>query len=183
MDFIREITLQNGDATFTSFTVRTFQESDFGLCDGFCKYEGGEGLIYPPELWESNDSFRRRLEQFPEGCMAVVNPSSELVAYSFSHPWNKNSIVPLNCVDLVIPEDADCYYLHDLAVIPAYRRRGIAQVLLHLALGIARRHGFKLVKGVAVQNSHKHWEKCGFKVGEEITYGTVPGRIITIQLD
>jgi hypothetical protein len=33
---------------------RLFEQKDFGKTDGYCAYEGGEGLIYPPEFWESH---------------------------------------------------------------------------------------------------------------------------------
>ena len=170
-----------------SFRMRPFMESDFGQTDGFCKYEGGEGLIYPSQLWESNESFRRRMEQFPEGCMACVNARDELVGYMFCHPWKKDSIVPLNCEDLVIPgsvdlRDADCFYIHDIAVIPSYRRRGIARSFLGMAVGMAIRHGYDEIKGVAVLDSDSYWTKHGFEVVEEVDYGGVKGRVIVMRL-
>jgi GNAT superfamily N-acetyltransferase len=166
----------------TEFRMRPFVESDFGQTDGFCKHEGGEGLIYPSQLWESNDSFRRRMEQFPEGCIACVNDRDELVGYMFCHPWKKDSIVPLNCEDLVIPNDADCFYVHDIAVIPSYRLRGIARSLMFMAIDMAAKHGFDEIKGVAVLGSHVHWIKLGFEVVEEIDYGGVKGVVIVKRL-
>ena len=165
-----------------SFRMRPFMESDFGKTDGFCKCEGGEGLIYPSQLWESNTSFRRRMEQFPEGCAACVNAKDELVGYMFCHPWKKDSIVPLNCEDLVIPDDADCFYIHDIAVIPSYRRKGIARAFLGMAVIFARRNGFDEIKGVAVLDSHSYWAKRGFEVGDEIDYGGVKGRVVVMRV-
>lgn len=161
---------------------RLFRTSDFGQTDGFCKYEGGEGLVYPPELWESNESFRRRMEQFPEGCMACVNDKDEVIGYMFCHPWKKDSVVPLNCMDLEIPKDADCFYAHDIAVLKDHRGKGIGKAFLGMAISLARKHGFDEIKGVAVLDSHTYWEKHGFEVGEEIDYGPVKGRVIRLAL-
>jgi len=166
-----------------NYLIRPFRESDFGQTDGFCKYEGGEGLIYPPELWESNDSFRRRMEQFPDGCVACVNEKDEVVGYMFCHPWKKDSVVPLDCRTLEIPkEDADCFYIHDIAVLPAHRRKGIATRFLEIAVELATKNGFDMIEGVSVLGSHSHWQKGGFVVGEEIEYGKMKARIIRMFL-
>lgn len=153
------------------FTFRPWKEKDFGNTDGWCRHEGGEGLIYPAEFWESNESFRRRLEQFPQGCWACANDRDEVVGYMFGHPWVSRSVVPLDCRDLVIPHDADCYYLHDIAVIPKYRGMGIGKKFLALAVEIAKEHGFGQIRGVAVLDSLPYWQKLGFVAIEAIDYG------------
>jgi GNAT superfamily N-acetyltransferase len=162
--------------------IRPFLESDFGQTDGFCKYEGGEGLIYPSELWESNESFRRRIEQFPEGCLACANEQDQLIGYMFCHPWKTDSVVPLNCENLRIPKDADCFYIHDIAVVPSHRRKGIAKRFLDIAIDLARKNGFDMIKGVSVLGSHAYWEKRGFTVGEDIIYGGVKAKVIQMKL-
>jgi len=165
-------------------TYRPWLEKDFGNTDGWCKYEGSEGLIYPSEFWESNESFRRRLEQFPEGCWACANDKDEVVGYMFGHPWKSDSVVPLDCRGLVIPKDADCYYLHDIAVIPKYRRQGIAKRLFEIGVEVARKRGFKQIKGVAVLGSVTYWQKQGFKALEEIDYGKgQKGTVILLSLE
>lgn len=149
---------------------RLFEQKDFGKTDGYCAYEGGEGLIYPPEFWESHESYRRRLAQFPEGCWACVNDKDEVLGYMFCHPWD-DTFVPLDCRTLEIPKNPTCLYVHDIAVIPAWRRKGIATTFIDMAKKIAIKHGFERLKGVSVLGSLTHWQKCGFIAVEEIPYG------------
>lgn len=163
--------------------LRPWEEKDFGTTDGWCRYEGGEGVIYPKEFWESNESFRRRLEQFPHGCWACVNQDDEVVGYMFCHPWYKDSVVPLDCRDLKIPKDGDCIYIHDIAVIEPWRKKGIAKRFLTMAIGIAKSYGFDTIKGVAVLGAHTYWMKHGFVCGEEIDYGAGhKGTIVYLDL-
>lgn len=162
---------------------RLFGEKDFGNTDGWCRYEGGEGLLYPPEFWESNESFRRRVEQFPEGCRACVNEDDEVIGYMFCHPWVKGSVVPLDCRNLKLPENPDCFYIHDIAVLTGHRRKGIARAFLDMAILLAKQHGFECIHGVAVMGSEAYWVKQGFRVTSEIEYGKGhKGKVIVLHI-
>lgn len=167
------------------FTFRLWTERDFSDTDGWFKCEGGEGLLYPPELWESNESFRRRLKQFPEGCWACVNQKDEAIGYMFSHPWLKDRVVPINCIDFVLPEKPDCFYIHDIAVLPQYRKNGIASVFLEKAKELSRKCGFSEIRGVSVLDSYDNiWQRKGFRVLEEIEYVKgIKGKVIELRLD
>jgi len=149
--------------------IRRFAEKDFSKTDGWCN-------IYPPEYWESNESFRQRLKQFPEGCWAYTNDKDEPIAYMFCHPWN-NTVVPLNQTKFKIPKKPTCLYIHDIAVLPKYRRQGIATKFVEIAINIARRHKYKTIKGISVLDSLRCWTKLGFKPIKKIMYG---GRVSTI---
>jgi GNAT superfamily N-acetyltransferase len=162
---------------------RPFQEDDFGRTDGWYRYEGGEGLIYPQEFWESNESFRRRVEQFPDGCKACVNDQDEIIGYMFCHPWVKDDVVPLDCRDFKLPDRPDCFYIHDIAVLPQHRRKGIARAFLDMAILLAKRHGFDSIHGVAVLGSETYWAKHGFTVIKEIGYGKGQnGKVIVLPV-
>jgi GNAT superfamily N-acetyltransferase len=159
---------------------RHFAESDFSETDGYFKYERGDNTIYPPELWESNDSFRARLNLFRAGCWACVNKSNEVVGYMFSHPYLKGHIVPLNCEDFQLPAHPDCYYIHDIAVLKEYRGRGIAKRFLEIAIRVALACGFDEIRGVSVLGTHTYWHKHGFTDVADIHYA---GQAKVIVLD
>jgi GNAT superfamily N-acetyltransferase len=159
---------------------RHFRESDFSETDGYFKYERGDNIIYPPELWESNDSFRARLRLFEEGCWACANDKNEVVGYMFSHPYLKGRIVPLNCKDFKLPPHPDCYYIHDIAVLKEYRGRGIAKRLLDIAIEVAMKYNFDEIRGVSVLGTHTYWHKHGFTDVADIHYA---GQAKVVVLD
>lgn len=162
--------------------LRKFQESDFGIQDGTFNGEEWE-QIYPQPFWESNESYRRRIEQFPEGYWACVNKDDKILGYAFCHPWRLDSVVPLDCRDFSLPESPDCFYVHDIAVLPRCRRKGIAKSFLDMAILLAKKHGFDSIHGVAVMGSEEYWSKHGFKVTVEIEYGKdQKGKLIVKRL-
>jgi hypothetical protein len=47
------------------------------------------------DLQECSDVFAEKLQLFPQGCFALVQ-NGAVVGYGISHPWQLNSIPPLD---------------------------------------------------------------------------------------
>jgi GNAT superfamily N-acetyltransferase len=113
---------------------------------------------YPLSLLEDKEIFSCRLHLFPEGCLGAFD-GGRLVGYVFSHPWSSGEIVPLHEPLECLPETPDCVYIHDIAVLRPWRKRGIADLLLARLFDLAHSYRIVYVGLVAVNNSEPYWEK------------------------
>lgn len=137
-------------------TIRRLTVGDLGAVDRI------QRLAYPPDFLEDAGVFADKLAHYPVGCW-VGEAGGSVVGYLISHPacfsappeWNK----PLG----VRREPPDCYFIHDLAVVPAHRGKGAAALLVASALSHAAERGFSTVALIAVQNSERFWERAGFR--------------------
>ena len=127
------------------------------------------GLAYEPCLPESLECFQAKLDAFPEGCLACRSNGS-ISGYILSHPW-LGDCVPLDFVMGEIPENPDCYYIHDLSVLPQFRGIGIGRALANAALEVVVGNRLTEARLISVQDSHPFWERMGFETVSETTYG------------
>ena len=88
-----------------------------------------------PDLPESPEVFAEKMRLYPDGCRVLVADDG-IVGYGLAHPWMQHRIPPLDGFLEQLPGDADCLYLHDVAVLPDFRG------------GVARR-------------SRRSWRWCG----------------------
>jgi GNAT superfamily N-acetyltransferase len=131
-----------------------------------------EAEAYIPELHESDASFLRLIELFPEGAFGYFDAGG-LCGYAFAAPSISGSTLPLRSVLDRIPDEADTFYIHDVAVAERCRGRGIARLLVTRLLELARARGFGRSELVSVQGSAPFWQKFGFEPLYEFEY--VPG--------
>ena len=129
-----------------------------------------QAACYRPELIESDEAFLRKMALFPEGCLGAFQ-AAKMQGYVFGHPWTRGQIVPLGSSDYSLPRDAGCMYLHDLAVLPALRRTGVAVLLVRGLVEVGVRNGVDAFALVAVQDSEAYWVLWGFKVESVFEYG------------
>jgi GNAT superfamily N-acetyltransferase len=121
-----------------------------------------EAVSYGPELFESRAALESRLALFPGGCW-VATAGAAAAGYLVSHPWQRGSIPPLDSVMHSLPDGADCYYVHDICVHPAWRKRGAGQRLLERALEVAATLSLDVTCLTAVQDSPRYWRRFGFE--------------------
>ncbi|KAL8987620.1 MAG: hypothetical protein Q9169_008678 [Polycauliona sp. 2 TL-2023] len=115
-----------------------------------------------PALPESNEVFAERVSLFPEGCLALVDPDTDtLLGYLISHPIRYRQPPALNCLLDEIASNADQYYIHDLAILPALRGRGCAREGVERVLGVASR--YPTTSLVSVYGTAAFWERFGFE--------------------
>jgi ribosomal protein S18 acetylase RimI-like enzyme len=115
------------------------------------------GLVHPT-LPEDESVPAERLALYPDGCFALDGRAG-LAGYLLSHPWRLGAPPKLNTLLQRLPDAADTYYLHDLALHPAVRGRGAADALLARILSDPRWPTHSLV---AVGSSARFWHRHGF---------------------
>jgi GNAT superfamily N-acetyltransferase len=119
-------------------------------------------LVEPPEV------FAQRIAMFPRGAIGAFD--DELTAYLFCHPWTIDEVAMLHHAPTMLPDRPTCLYVHDLAVHPSYRGRGLADRLVDEAKKIAADMSLPLA-AVAVNRSERFWERHGLARRRELDYG------------
>jgi Acetyltransferases len=138
--------------------------------EDLCKIFLIQSKCYSKNFIESIETFKRLIEIYPEGCIGAEIDDIP-VGYIFTHPWIRSSVVKLNGKELNLPKEPDCMCIHDMAVDPEFRGRGIGKTLFGEALELCKRADYKMIDLVSVQKSQTFWEKLGFKKVAEILYG------------
>jgi GNAT superfamily N-acetyltransferase len=110
---------------------------------------------------EDPEVFAERLALFPMGCH-VLAQAGGLVGYVISHPWRAGAPPALNALLGALPEPAGCFYIHDLALLPAARGRGVARRVVRSLGVMAFSLGLPEVALVAVGGSEGFWRAQGF---------------------
>ena len=121
-------------------------------------------LYEDPEIFEE----RRALSK---GC--YVLDAEKVVGYLISHPFRRDAYPPLNTLIREIPEDPDTWYIHDLAILPEFRGRGMVRPVLEEVKALALAQGIKELSLVSVYGSEKFWTKMGFRLSNRANYGTL----------
>lgn len=120
-----------------------------------------QNACYLEVVPEDRDILLEKISLFPAGCLAAEIDGT-VVGYLLSHPWNSASPPELNRPLGKIPGDADCFYIHDLAVAPGQREHGIGRALFRDAEQVALELGFSRMCLIAVQSSAAYWGRLGF---------------------
>lgn len=105
--------------------------------------------------------YAERLALYPAGCR-VLEQDSALVGYLIGHPWFREHPPKLGALLGAIPPDADSYYLHDIALLPAARAAGAGKAGLDLAMVQARALGLSDIALMAVGGADRFWSSRGF---------------------
>jgi GNAT superfamily N-acetyltransferase len=115
-----------------------------------------------PAFPEDIAVFAERQRLYPDGTR-LLELGGEPAGYILSHPWRFGALPALNSLLGAIPADADTYYLHDLALLPAARGTGAAAMIVGDMLRHARLGSFASASLVAVNGSLPFWYKHGFR--------------------
>lgn len=122
--------------------------------------------VVHPAFPEDRAVLAERFALHPEGCFVLRSGDgpneSAVIGYTLTHPWAADTVPPLNTLLGRLPE-AQVYYIHDLALLPAARglRAGSAAVRLYETR--ARALGLSHMALVAVNNSGGFWRAQGFE--------------------
>lgn len=116
---------------------------------------------FTPDLRETPEVFANRIARFGE-FFRVAYQNGRMVGYVVAFPW-KFGDAPVN--NQKFPEDLpepDCFFIHDIALLPGARGGGIARALLEDAYQTAHALGFDAASLVAVGQSGTYWDRVGF---------------------
>lgn len=121
---------------------------------------------YASELLESRDIIRQRLQAFPELAW-VAEDERGVCAYLFGYRSHNGKVTPLDGA-FAEPRDADCLYLHDLAVAGRAAGRGIGPALVQRNLAHGRACRLRYSALVSVQESQPFWSRLGYRVEDAL---------------
>jgi GNAT superfamily N-acetyltransferase len=121
------------------------------------------GEIVHPDFPEDRAVMENRLALFPDGCLVAESEGTSL-GYAVAHPDVIGRPAVLNTVLEALPADADCLFLHDVALSEAARGYGLGKKLVPVLKKIARAHGFTRLGLVSVNNSLGFWQAQGFAI-------------------
>ncbi len=110
---------------------------------------------------ERAEVYAERLALYPTGCF-LFEREGKAAGYLICHPWRRDRPVPLDTLVGKLPTDADCFYLHDLALLPIARGTGAGKRATETVLTAARTAGFGEVRLVAVNGAESFWAGRGF---------------------
>ena len=135
-----------------------------------------EAESYLPSLHESDEAFIRLIELFPDGAFGCFDDEG-LCGYAFGVPLKAGWTLELRTPLERIPDGADTFYIHDVAVAARCRGHGVGHALGARLLDLARERGFHRCELVSVQGSAPFWEKLGFQRVRDFEYA--PGAAST----
>ncbi len=115
-----------------------------------------------PDYPEGEAVFAERLALHPAGCLVLAGGEG-LGGYVLSHPWRLGQVPALDSLLGALPDDADAYYIHDLALLPTARGGGAASDCVSRLATHASASGFARMALVAVGNSAGFWRRQGFR--------------------
>ena len=114
-----------------------------------------------PGLPERPEVFAEKMRLYPDGCRVLI-ADEEIAGYGLSHPWRRHRIPPLDGFLERLPDDADCLYVHDVAVLPDHRG-GAARAYVAKMEELARASGIAALALVSVYATRPLWERFGFR--------------------
>lgn len=115
--------------------------------------------VIHPNLPESDCVFAERAKLFPEGCRVLVK-DDEICGYALSYPIRHCQPPALDSLLGTLAPDADQYYIHDIAILPKFRRQGFATACIDKLLSIASRYSTTCL--VSVYGTVSFWARFGF---------------------
>ena len=131
---------------------------------------------------ESAEAFLHKLVMHQDGCL-VLDADGIVAGYIVFHPARLGWVAPIDFLqDMTLP-DPDCMYIHDLAVDPAFRGKGIGGILFGEVVAAARACGLDRLSLVAVQDAEVFWERMGFCKERDILYGGRPAAYMEMTLE
>ncbi|MFY8105274.1 MAG: GNAT family N-acetyltransferase [Elstera sp.] len=101
-----------------------------------------------------------RLALFPLGCR-VAESASGPIGYAVAHPWRLVP-PPLDSMLVALPEQIECLYLHDVALLPATRGARLGEALVSYLQDLARQIAAPRLALTAVYETPHYWSRFGF---------------------
>ncbi|MCK1386884.1 GNAT family N-acetyltransferase [Bradyrhizobium sp. 21] len=114
-----------------------------------------------PDLPERPEVLAEKMRLYPDGCR-VLAADDGIVGYGLAHPWTQHRIPPLDGLLERLPGDADCLYVHDVAVLPNFRG-GVVRDYVAAIEDLARASGIATLALVSIYATRPLWQRLGFR--------------------
>lgn len=115
-----------------------------------------------PDYPERRDVLDERRRLCPSGCLILPDARGNPGGYVLSHPGRIASPPALDTYLHTLPEQPDCWYIHDIAILPALRGQGATRDALQIVTGRARQHGLHWLALMATPAARGLWTHLGF---------------------
>lgn len=117
--------------------------------------------IVHPRYPEREEVPAERLRLFPAGCL-IATRDGVAIGYAIAHPGVLGHPPALDTLLGALPADADCLYVHDVALLPDARGLRLGAAATEYLANVARDHGLRCLALTAVNNSTDFWSRQGF---------------------
>ncbi len=114
---------------------------------------------------ESGKVLAERRTLYHDGAY-VLEVGERIAGYVLSHPWRFGDPPAFDNLVGCLPERADTYHIHDIALLPVARRIGAGGRIIKGLIKHAGAVGFQSVSLVAANRSSSFWIRFGFTVEE-----------------
>ena len=114
-------------------------------------------------LPERPEVVAEKIRLFGEGCL-VLMAGEEPVGYGIAHPWRLDAVPALDTLICTLPAEAECIFIHDVAILPGARARGAGAAFVRHAGRLATDRGLDRLALVSVYDTHPVWARCGFEI-------------------
>ena len=132
-----------------------------------------------PDYPEDAAVVAERLKLYPAGCL-VLDGKQGIKGYAVAHPWLFGP--PLNTQLGRLPIPVDTFYIHDLALLPEARGRGLGMKAVDLLAHQGKLAACTNLSLVAVGNSPHFWRKNGFQEMNEIALATYQNTVFMARV-
>jgi GNAT superfamily N-acetyltransferase len=129
---------------------------------------------------EAADVYAERIALAPEGCVVLAR-GDEVLGHFLSHPWRRGKVPALNAMLGALPDDPDCWYVHDVAIAPEARGGGFAASALEIVASAARARGLDRFTLIAVDGADGFWRRLGFAPAREADPGGPEPNIVYME--
>lgn len=129
--------------------------------------------VYPSQLWEGAGAFQVRL-QLGTG-IVLTDPAGTLYGYLLAHPWDLTP-PPLTAELRPVPQ-VETLWLHDVAVVPEARGRGLATLGVRRFLswaGLFRSASLVALDPIAA----RYWRRFDFRPAADCGRVYTPGAVM-----
>jgi ribosomal protein S18 acetylase RimI-like enzyme len=106
--------------------------------------------------------FAERLRLHAAGCLVLTDAAGTVSGYSLGHPWD-GPPPALDTLLRALPPAPTTFYIHDIALLPAARRRRAAADVIARLVDHARGMRLPSLSLVAVEGTAAVWQRLGFR--------------------
>lgn len=114
------------------------------------------------ELPERAAVLAEKIRLCPEACLKAV-AGDQMLGYGLAHPWRLFEVPALDAFLVELPSSPDCFYVHDVAILPQARGRNMAGRYLDAIRAIASGRGIVHLACVSVYGTVGFWARHGFE--------------------